>query len=63
MHDPSAGLTIDQAGTLHGAAEYGSDYYGYGTVFKLTPQVGRLDIHADLQLPRKSYRRWCLSGQ
>ena len=35
---PQAGLTFDAAGNLYGTA--GGGYYGYGTVFELTPTAG-----------------------
>jgi uncharacterized repeat protein (TIGR03803 family) len=37
--DPEAGVVFDNAGNLYGTTFYGG-IYGYGTVFKLTPQAG-----------------------
>ncbi len=37
--NPNGGLVADSAGNLYGAAQYGGGY-GYGSLYKLTPQSG-----------------------
>lgn len=42
--DPEAGLIIDSAGNLYGTTIYGGEAGGYGTVFRVNSQTGKLNL-------------------
>ena len=57
---PVASLTMDPHGTLYGTT-FMDDSFGYGSVFKLTPSGGVMDVHGSPRLHRR--HRWRISGR
>ncbi len=44
--NPVAGVTLDSGGNIYGTTPYGGSF-GYGTVFKLSPQGGSFELPAE----------------